>query len=202
MSLAYDMLAGQSSTPRHIKDYYPYSILHKITSSSFHHSYTSTTNANNHHQSYVQDQKPDTATIKERETKDPFLTRILIVDDEPDVTLTFKVGLEVYYYYHDDERRRRFEVYSYNDPEVALSKFKPNFYDLLLTDIYMPRMNGFELSQRVVEIDANIRVCFMSSAEVNIEALREVYPEISFGCFIQKPVEIEYLVKRLLAELD
>jgi CheY-like chemotaxis protein len=192
------MHADQSSTPQRIKDYYPYSILHKVTS-SFHHSYTSTSNANNH-QSYVQDEKPDTATVKERETKDPFLTRILIVDDEPDVTLTLKVGLEVYYY-HDNERRR-FEVYSYNDPEVALSKFKSNFYDLLLTDIYMPRMNGFELSQRVVEIDANIRVCFMSSAEVNIEALREVYPKISFGCFIQKPVEIEYLVKRLLAELD
>ena len=191
------MHTGQSSTPRRIKDHYPYSILHKIT--SFHHSYTSTSNANNH-QSYVQDEKPDTATVKERETKDPFLTRILIVDDEPDVTLTLKVGLEVYYY-HDNERRR-FEVYSYNDPEVALSKFKSNFYDLLLTDIYMPRMNGFELSQRVVEIDANIRVCFMSSAEVNIEALREVYPKISFGCFIRKPVEIEYLVKRLLAELD
>jgi CheY-like chemotaxis protein len=189
------MHAGQSSTPRRIKDYYPYSILHKIT--SFHHSYTSASNANNH-QSYVQDQKPDTATVKERETKDPFLRRILIVDDEPDVTLTLKVGLEVYHY-HDNERR--FEVYSYNAPEVALSKFKPNFYDLLLTDIYMPRMNGFELSQRVVEIDANIRVCFMSSAEVNIEALREIYPKISFGCFIQKPIEIGYLVKRLLAEL-
>ena len=192
------MHADQSSTPQRIKDYYPYSILHKITS-SFHHSYTSTSNANNH-QSYVQDEKPDAATVKERETKDPFLTRILIVDDEPDVTLTLKVGLEVYY--NPDNERRRFEVYSYNDPEVALSKFKSNFYDLLLTDIYMPRMNGFELSQRVVEIDANIRVCFMSSAEVNIEALREVYPKISFGCFIRKPVEIEYLVKRLLAELD
>jgi hypothetical protein len=42
----------------------------------------------------------------------------------------------------------------------------------------------------------------MSAAEVNIEALREVYCRISFGCFIQKPIEIEYLVKRLLAELD
>ena len=193
------MHAGHSSTLRQINDYYPYSILHKIT--SFHHSYTSANNANNH-QSYVQDQKLDTATVKERETKDPFLRRILIVDDEPDVTLTLKVGLEVYYYHDSERRRRRFEVYSYNDPEIALSKFKPNFYDLLLTDIYMPRMNGFELSQRVVEIDANIRVCFMSSAEVNIEALREIYPKISFGCFIQKPAEIEYLVKRLLAELD
>jgi hypothetical protein len=47
------------------------------------------------------------------ETKDPFLKRILIVDDEPDVTLTFDVGLEGYYYYQDNERRR-FEVYTYN----------------------------------------------------------------------------------------
>jgi hypothetical protein len=42
----------------------------------------------------------------------------------------------------------------------------------------------------------------MSAAEVNIEALREVYPKLSFGCLLKKPVEIEYLVKRLLAELD
>jgi CheY-like chemotaxis protein len=84
----------------------------------------------------------------------------------------------------------------------ALSEFKANFYDLILTDIFMPYMNGFELYQRILDLDANIRVCFMSAAEVNIEALREVYPNISFGCFIQKPVTIEYLVKRLLAELD
>jgi two-component SAPR family response regulator len=93
-------------------------------------------------------------------------------------------------------------VYTYNDPAVALSEFKLNFYDLLLTDIFMPRMNGLELYQKIVEIDANIRVCFMSAAEVNIEALREVYPKLTFGCFIKKPVTIEYLVKRLLAELD
>jgi CheY-like chemotaxis protein len=66
----------------------------------------------------------------------------------------------------------------------------------------MPHMNGFELCQKVLELDADIRVCFMSAAEVNIEALREVYPEVSFGCFIKKPVTIDYLVKRLLAELD
>jgi CheY-like chemotaxis protein len=135
--------------------------------------------------------------------KDPFLKRILIVDDEPDVTLTFGVGLEGHYFhYHDDDNKIRFEVYTYNNPTVALSDFKPNFYDLLLTDIYMPNMNGLELSQKILELDANIRVCFMSAAEVNIEALRDVYPKISFGCFIKKPVTIDYLVKRLLAELD
>ncbi|MFL6346757.1 MAG: response regulator [Nitrososphaeraceae archaeon] len=76
------------------------------------------------------------------------------------------------------------------------------FYDLLLTDIYMPYVNGFELCKKILELDVNVRVCFVSAAEVNIEALREVYPSLSFGCFIKKPVTIEYLVKRLLAELD
>jgi response regulator of citrate/malate metabolism len=108
------------------------------------------------------------------------------------------VGLEGYY----DNKRRRFEVYPYLNPAVALSEFKPNFYDLLLTDIYMPLMNGFELSQKILELDVNIRVCFISAAEINIEALREVYPKVSFGCFIKKPVTIDQLVKRLLAELD
>ncbi|MFL6398718.1 MAG: response regulator [Nitrososphaeraceae archaeon] len=133
-------------------------------------------------------------------SKDSFLKRILVVDDEPDVTLTFGVGLEGYYY-HDNEKIR-FEVHSYSNPAVALSQFKPNFFQVLLTDIYMPHMNGFELSQKILELDSNIRVCFMSAAEVNIEALREVYPSLSFGCFIKKPVTIEYFAKRLLAELD
>lgn len=66
----------------------------------------------------------------------------------------------------------------------------------------MPKMNGLELCQKIVELDPNIRVCFISAAEVNIEALREVYTKVSFGCFIKKPVTIDKLVKRLLAELD
>ena len=67
----------------------------------------------------------------------------------------------------------------------------------------MPHINGFELCEKIVEIDVNIRVCFISAAEVNIEALREVYPKArSIGCFIRKPVTISHLVKRLLAELD
>jgi hypothetical protein len=66
----------------------------------------------------------------------------------------------------------------------------------------MPGMNGLQLYQKIVEKDPNIRICFMSAAEVNIDALREIYPKVSFGCFMKKPVEIEYLVKRLFAELD
>jgi CheY-like chemotaxis protein len=85
---------------------------------------------------------------------------------------------------------------------VAVREFKPNFYDVLLSDIYMPHMNGFELCEKILELDANIRVCFISSAEVNVEALREVYPKArSIGCFIKKPITIDYLAKKLEAGL-
>jgi DNA-binding response OmpR family regulator len=93
-------------------------------------------------------------------------------------------------------------VYTYTDPLKALSTFKPNFYDLLLLDINMPKMNGFELCKRILEIDVNVRICFITAGDTNIDALREVYPTLSIGCFIKKPITIENLAKRLLAELD
>ena len=150
---------------------------------------------------HLQNQESNTIDREEITKKDPFLKRILIVDDDPDITFTFKVGLEEYNYYHED--KRKFEVYAYDNPVLTIREFKPNFYDMLLTDIFMPHMNGFQLSEKILELDVNIRVCFMSSAEVNIEALREVYPKArSIGCFIKKPVTAEYLIKRLLAEFE
>jgi CheY-like chemotaxis protein len=156
---------------------------------------------------YLQNQGSNLHTITETEAKEqpqpksPFIKRILLVDDDPDITLTFKAGLDGHYY-GDGDKRRRFEVYTYNDPLLVLTQFKPNFYDLLLTDIDMPNMNGFQLCKKILELDVNIRVCFMSALEVNIRALREVYPNVSFGCYIEMPVTIEYLIKRLSAELD
>jgi CheY-like chemotaxis protein len=144
----------------------------------------------------LQNKQTITPSIERR--KDPFLKSILIVDDEPDLTLTFKAGLEEC---HCDGKKK-FEVYTYNNPLRALSEFKPDFYDLMLVDVYMPDMSGFELCEKILEVDPNLRVCFISAAEVNIQALREVYPKLSFGCFIKKPVEMEYLVERLCAELD
>ena len=67
----------------------------------------------------------------------------------------------------------------------------------------MPHMNGFELCEKILELDVNIRVCFISAAEVNIEALREVYPKVrSIGCFIKKPITIDDLVDQVKTELE
>jgi two-component SAPR family response regulator len=127
-----------------------------------------------------------------------FWKRILIVDNDEDIAITFKAGIEGI----NNGANKRIKVYTSNDPVVALSEFKPNFYDLLLVDINMPDMNGFELCEKMLDIDINVKVCFMSSVEINPDALREIYPSLSLGCFIRKPVTIDYLVKRIMSELD
>jgi CheY-like chemotaxis protein len=153
---------------------------------------------------YLRNQGSRLDTIIETETKvtlkPPSIKRILLVDDDPDITLTFKAGLDGHYYGNGE--KKRFEVYTYNDPLLVLKEFKPDFYDLLLIDIYMPEMNGFESCEKILELDVNIRVCFMSAFMVNIQALREVYHNVNLGCFIEKPVSIEYLIQRLASELD
>ena len=95
-----------------------------------------------------------------------------------------------------------FKVNSYNDPLLALLEFKPNLYDLVLIDINMPQMDGIELSSKILELDANVKICLVTAGEANIEVLRELYPTRSIGCFIKKPVTIEELVKRVKAELE
>jgi DNA-binding response OmpR family regulator len=127
--------------------------------------------------------------------KEPLTKRILIVDDDPDITYTFKAGIEY------GSSGNSMKVYTYNDPLVALSEFKPHYYDLLLIDINLPNLNGFEFCQRILELDVNVKACFMTTGQINREAFREIYPAISLGCFISKPVTIDYLINRIKAEL-
>ena len=135
-----------------------------------------------------------------KEKLSPFTKRILIVDDDPDITFTFKKAFEEANRISDN--KISFHINAYNDSLVALSEFKPDFYDLLLIDINMPKMNGFDLYAKVLDVDVNPRVCFMSSELINQEALREQYPSLSIGCFIRKPITIDNLVRRVKAELD
>ena len=117
---------------------------------------------------------------------------ILIVDDELDITLAFKKGLE----------SNGFLVDIYNDPVIALSNFKSGLYDLLLLDVRMPKMNGFELYQEIEKIDKKAKVCFITAFEVYYQALKEIFPTLEVGCFIRKPIEIEDLVKKINSEIN
>jgi CheY-like chemotaxis protein len=146
--------------------------------------------------SSAEDRLYSTVGIKENQR---FWKRILIVDDDEDVIITLKAVIEES---NNKNVNTRIEVYTSNNPLLALSEFRPNFYDLLLVDINMPHMNGFELCEKILAIDINVRVCFMSSGEINREALREIYPTRQEGCFIRKPVTTDYLVKRIRSELD
>ena len=66
----------------------------------------------------------------------------------------------------------------------------------------MPLMNGFEVCEKILLLDINVTVCFITAAEINREAIRELYPLRTIGgCFIQKPVEIGHFIRQLIAEL-
>jgi two-component SAPR family response regulator len=131
--------------------------------------------------------------------KQGFWKRVLIVDDDDDIVTTFKEGIEES---NNNDPNKSIEVYTSNNPVIALSEFKPNFYDLLLIDINLPHMNGFELCEKILVIDINVRICFMSSVDINREGLREIYPSLCLGSFIRKPVTTDYLLKRIRSELD
>ena len=136
--------------------------------------------------------------VASREDKERYWKRILVVDDNPDITTTFKFGIEN----ANETSSRRIMVDTYNDPRKVLLDFQPNFYDFILIDINMPYVDGFQLSERILDIDINVKICFMSAGEINRDALREIHPSISLGCFIRKPIMIDYLIDRLMAELD
>ena len=119
--------------------------------------------------------------------------RILVVDDNSDIVFTLRIELE---------SDPVMQAYSYDNPVTALLDFKPNFYDLLLIDVNMPLMDGFQLAQKLLQKDLNVKICFMTSGEINMDAAREVHPLKSIGCFIKKPITTEQLIKRIKAELE
>src|SRR3981081_1592611 len=106
------------------------------------------------------------ATKEEHRKQYHMKTRILIIDDQPDITLAFRKAL----------MDKGFEqVERVNDLILALKNFKAGSYDLLIIDIVMPEMDGFSLYE-VRKIDNKVKVCFITAFEVNYQALRAVFP--------------------------
>jgi len=114
--------------------------------------------------------------------------RVLLVDDEPDLNLTLKLTLE----------ENGFGVDSFTDSLSALENFKANLYDLIILDIQMPGINGFELYRQIKKIDDKAKVCFLTASEMYYEQFRkELFPALDNNCYIQKPIENETLINRL-----
>ena len=115
--------------------------------------------------------------------------RILLVDDEPDIIHAVAMILE----------DNGFLVDSFTDPTLALSNFKPGLYDLLVLDIRMPKMNGFELYQKMKEIDSNVKICFLTASELFYEEYRRLdgLPRVDKEYFIQKPFRTKEMIRQL-----
>lgn len=116
--------------------------------------------------------------------------RVMTVDDEPDVTYCLKACLE---------ETGLVQVDGYVDPFLALAKFKPSTFDLVILDIRMPVMNGFQLYQKLKSIDDDVKVCFLTAVH-DLSDYKEAYPDIidaiendEMKCFLDKPVGSEQL---------
>jgi DNA-binding response OmpR family regulator len=122
--------------------------------------------------------------------------KILLVDDEPDVTYTIKKIVE----------DNGFKADSFNDPILALNNFKVNFYDLIILDIKMPKMDGFQLYTKIREKDPKVKICFLTVIATFNEEFRKIRlalgKTINEDYFIQKPVEMEDLLKKLTSIMD
>ena len=117
--------------------------------------------------------------------------RILLIDDEPDITFTIKDILE----------DNGFQVDSFNDPILALNYYKVSFYDLVILDIKMPRMDGFELYTKIREKDPKVIICFFTATAMFTEEIKKALlalgKTINEDYFIQKPIRIEVLIKKI-----
>ncbi len=132
-------------------------------------------------------------TNEEALTSQSSKRRILVVDNEKDITIALQVGLEDV----------GFDVDTFTDPSLALKSFKPNFYDLVLIDIIMPNMDGFELHERLKKIDPDMKVCFLTASEMYHEEFRKVeHCILNEDIFLQKPISTDDLVKEVNKKID
>ena len=119
---------------------------------------------------------------------------ILIIDDEPDIILTLRLALE----------QNGFRTDSYSDSILAYKNFRAGVYDLVLLDIKMPNVDGFQLYQKIKRIDSRIKICFLTASEFYDEEIRKEQGFDGFNkeLFLRKPVEIACLIDMIRPLMD
>ena len=116
----------------------------------------------------------------------------MLVDDEPDIVQVMKSGLEL----------RGFQIDAFTDPTKALEHFKPDIYDIVVTDIRMPSMDGFELHDKIREIDPGIKIYLLSAFDSYQNQTKEMYGDKRLTEFIRKPISYSALAQKLLREME
>lgn len=122
--------------------------------------------------------------------------RVMVVDDERDILSILKRGLE---------SKNRFKVDTFIDAESALESLKEksdDYYDLVLTDIRMPKINGFELYRRIKESNPHMKIVFITAFEINKDEFSKVIPSVDVIDFISKPVSMSTLITKLNSILN
>ena len=124
--------------------------------------------------------------------------RIMFVDNEKDILRVIKRGLESS---ESNDTTSKFKVDAYQDSELALQSFQnhpDNYYDLVLTDLKMPKINGFELYMRIKEKNPRMKFAFMTAYD-NIDKEKFAnYSAIDPNSFISKPVTASKLKSKLM----
>ncbi|TLY02473.1 MAG: response regulator [Thaumarchaeota archaeon] len=118
--------------------------------------------------------------------------RLLVVDDERDICTVLSQSL----------KNAGYEVDSFTDPEEALSKFTSGRYALTLLNIKMPRINGFDVFEKLQAIDKNIKVCFLTAFDRDFrDEMNSRFPRIQLRCFLHKPISLQKVVQAINEEL-
>ena len=123
----------------------------------------------------------DTTSIKNK--------RVMLVEDEDDIVMLFEMILGP---------DAGLKLDSFTEPFAALNNFISGSYDLIMIDVTMPKMNGFELYHEIRKLDDKVKVCFLTAGEMYDEEVRkESFPELDINCFIRKPIANQDLIQRV-----
>ena len=86
---------------------------------------------------------------------------------------------------------------------IAMEMLRARTFDVILLDIDMPEMNGFELYKKIRQIDDKTKVCFMTAFEEYYDEFRKTFPDLKDKeCFIRKPIGMNDLIKSVKSHLN
>ena len=113
---------------------------------------------------------------------------VVLIDDEADLLMVYKRALEM----------SGLIVSAFEDPLYALDEFKANYskYDLIITDIRMPNMDGYMLTNQIKKINPNVKVIVVTAQQISkSDIVANLDKEVSFDELIIKPVSLDVLNK-------